>query len=986
MDDARGFDARPVGFHELTRFRVSRILLVSSLYDSFILSEEGQLQETLLGQYLALDISHFPDLVRVSNATEALEFLERDADFDLVIASAKTGGTSAIDLTRELRAAGHEMPVVALTYTAEELREFLERPGRELIERVFLWQGDVRIFLAIIKTIEDARNVAVDSGVHGVPVVLVVEDSIRFYSSFLPVIYSEVMAHVQRLLDEDRSISQKVLRMRARPKVLLCETYEEAWEHVDRLGDDIMAVISDFEFPWKGSLSKVAGLELVQRVLDKRSDIRIVLQSSEQENRRAAEGIGASFLQKGSPTLLHDLRAILVDRCGFGSFIFRAADGSEIARAPDLAAFIEHLRTVPAESLAYHAERNHFSFWLKARTEFSLAKLLRPQKLGDYESVEEMRDQLLDLLQITQRMRGRTVIADFESRQFDPAISITRVGSGSLGGKARGIAFANRILQKLDVDRSFPEVDVFVPPSIVLGTETFDEFLEYGWIRDFAIGAHSDEEVLGHFLRAPFPRDAAMNLRAFLLKVHYPLAVRSSSLLEDSLAQPFAGVYRTYFLPNNDPSLDVRLNQLKDAIRRVYASAFTEHAKSYIQMTSFRLEEERMAVIIQAVVGRQHRDLFYPDFSGVARSHDFYPAPGHEAEDGMAAVALGLGKTVVDGRPCVRFCPRYPKQVLGFSSVSTSLESSQREFFALDLKRAGPQSPLIGITARPLEVAEEDGLLTWLGSTYSQDDDRIIDGISRPGVRLVSFAQVLKHEQFPLAAILERILNVCKEGTGAPVEIEFAGNLGIDGHPAQFGFLQMRPLSVSQELDDVELLELPPEQLLCRSEKVLGNGRIDGIRDLVVVPAETFDRSRSPECAIDVARFDATLRRLGRPYLLVGVGRWGSADPHLGIPVDWNQISGARVIVEAGFEDLRVEPSQGTHFFQNLTSAQVAYFTINPRFGEGQLDWDWLESLPAAEEGELVRRIELEEALSVVVDGRRGLGQIAKPPSCVKPQ
>ncbi len=979
MNDSPRVQPQALKFHELTRFRIRRILLVSSLYDSFILSEEGQLQETLLGQFLALNISHFPDLFRVSNAEEAIELLGTDPDFDLVIGSANASGATAIDLTKSLRASGHEMPVVALTYTVDELRDFINCEDCELLERVFLWQGDVRIFLAIIKSVEDLRNVAIDSGMHGVPVVLVVEDSIRFYSSFLPVIYSEVMAHVHRLLDEDLSLSQKLLRMRARPKVLLCQTYEEAWKHVENYGEHILGVISDFQFPIRGKLSTHAGLELVEQVLLQRSDIRIVLQSSEASNREAAEEAGGSFLLKGSPTLLHDLRAILVDRCGFGAFIFRGADGSEIGRASDLRSFAEKLRVVPAECLTYHAQHNHFSFWLKARTEFDLAQRLRACHLKDYEDVEAMRAQLLQLLENAQRERSRTVIADFESQVFDPTISMTRVGSGSLGGKARGIAFANRILNQIDVDSLFPEVNVHVPPSIVLATEVYDQFLEYGWIRDFAIGEHTDDEVLQHFLKAPFPRLAAADLRAFLLKVHYPLAVRSSSLLEDSLAQPFAGVYRTYFIPNNDPSLDVRLNQLKDAIRRVYASAFTQHAKSYIQMTSFRLEEEKMAVIIQAIVGTQHRDLFYPDFSGVARSHDFYPAPGHDSADGVAAVALGLGKTVVDGSPCVRFCPKYPKQLLGFSSVETSLENSQREFYALDLKRAQPHSSLVGMTRHPLEVAEGDGVMKLLGSTYSQDDDRIIDGISRSGVRLVSFAQVLKHNYIPLPRILETLLGACQSGTGAPVEIEFAGNLGLDGRMADFGFLQMRPLSISQELENIEIGEVDDASILCRSTTVLGNGRIDDIFDIVLVPVDGFDRSKTPQVAKDVAHFDASLRNELRPYLLIGIGRWGSADPNLGIPVGWNQISGARVIVEAGFEDLRVEPSQGTHFFQNLTSSGVSYFTINPRFGEGQLDWGWLTSLPAVSRTECVRHIRLEHPLTVVVNGRKGEGLITKP-------
>lgn len=965
------------GFHELTRFRVRRILLVSSLYDSFIMSEEGQLHETLLGQFLALNLSHFPDLIRVPGAAAAVQLLDAEPDFDLVIASASSGGQDVCELAQELRAAGHRMPIAALTYSGRDLQRLLARPESAELDHTFLWQGDVRIFLAIIKTVEDTRNVVVDTGEHGVPIVLVVEDSIRFYSSFLPVIYTEVMRHVQHMLDEDLSLSQRLLRMRARPKVLLCRNYEEASRYVVEYGQHIIGVISDFEFPREGVLDKRAGLALVRHVLDERGDIRIVLQSSEEANRQLATEVGGSFLVKGSPTLLGDLRSILVERFGFGDFIFRGSDGSEIARAPDLKSFGEEIERVPPESLVYHSERNHFSLWLKARTEFEIAERLRPRKLADYQGVEAMRAHILELLEDSRRERNRSFIADFEGKHFDAEVSITRVGAGSLGGKARGVAFANRILGILGVDGQFPEVDVHVPASIVLGTEAFDQFLEYGWLRDFAIGDHSDEDVLRHFMQAPFPREVAADLRAFLLKVHYPLAVRSSSLLEDSLAQPFAGVYRTFFLPNNDPSLDVRLKQLKDAIRNVYASAFSAQAKRYLEITSFRLEEEKMAVMIQAVVGQQHHDRFYPDFSGVARSHNFYPEPGQKPEDGVVAVALGMGRTVVDGRPCVRFSPKYPKQLLGFSSVAASLESSQREFYALDLTRQGHGS-VLGLISQPLEVAEEDGVLKWLGSTWCAEDDRIIDGTARHGVRLVSFAQVLKHEAFPLARILGALLDGCSRGTGAPVEIEFAGNLPREGRRGEFAFLQMRPLSVSKEHDEVEIGDVETEDVLCHSRCVLGNGHLEDLRDVVVVPAEDFDRSRTLEIAQDVARFDAELRKEGKPYLLVGVGRWGSADPHLGIPVTWNQISGAAAIVEAGFEDLHVEPSQGTHFFQNLTASSAYYFTVNPSFGEGRLDWEWFARQPAVEEASFVRRLRLEKPLSVTVDGRASEGVIRR--------
>ena len=633
------FQARLRSFHELMEHRVQRILLISSAYDSFIMSEEGHLHETLLSHFIDLNRIHIPDLVQVPTAERALERLAEDRKFDLVISSIHAGEATAADLAERIRGAGHAIPVIALAYTGRELREFVTGCDVRQLERIFLWQGDVRIFLAMVMYLEDRLNVATDTGVRGVPAIIVVEDSTRFYSSFLPAIYSELFRHTHRLLSEDLNISQRMMRMRARPKVLLSETYEEAWEYYERYGEHVLGVISDFEFPRGGSLDEHAGLELCRRVLAERPGIRIVMQSSSPDNRELAEEIGASFLLKGSALLLQELQELLVERFGFGDFIFRTPDRAEIARAHDLKSLARKIRTVPHESLAYHAERNHFSNWLKARTEFALAERLRDQRLEEFESPQLLRTHLTAKIQESQLERNRTVIADFDPNRFEPTVSITRIGEGSLGGKARGVAFANRILRSSGLDEMFPEVEIFMPPTVVLATQVFDEFLAWEGLRDFAIACDSDETILRQFVEAPFPRRAVADLRAFLQKVRYPLAVRSSSLLEDSLSQPFAGVYQTFMLPNNDPELDVRWMQLAAAVKRVYASAFAEQAKTYLSVAGYRLEEERMAVMIQELIGTQRADLFYPDYSGVARSYNYYPEPGQKAEDGVAAVA-----------------------------------------------------------------------------------------------------------------------------------------------------------------------------------------------------------------------------------------------------------------------------------------------------------------------------------------------------------
>ena len=970
-------------FHELMQRRVGRILLVSSLYDSFIMSEEGHLQETLLGHFIGLNLSQIPDLVQVASAAEALDRLKVDHRFDLIISSVHAGDANAAQLAGSVRQGGYQIPVIALAYTSRELHEFVTDRDTSDLERIFLWQGDVRIFMAMVMYLEDRLNVAQDTGVGGVPLILVVEDNIRFYSSFLPSIYAEIFRHTARLLSGDLNASQRMMRMRARPKILLCDTYEEAWAFFERYRGEVLGIVSDIEFPHGGRLDPRAGLELCTKMKAALPGIRLVLQSSKPENRRQAEELGASFLLKGSPVLLSELRRILVDRFGFGDFVFRDRERAELARAKDLRSLAKGIEGIPAESLVYHAEHGHLSNWLKSRTEFALAERLDPENLGPFDDPEKLRQDVLDKIGAFRLERHRTLIKNFDRKGFETSVTITRIGAGSLGGKARGVAFANRILRRARIEERFSDVDIFVPPSVVLGTETFDEFMEFEGLRDFAIGPYSDQVITDRFMDAPIPRKRVSDLMAFLERVRYPLAVRSSSLLEDSLSQPFAGVYRTLMLPNNELELESRWMNLSDAIKRVYASVFMQQAKTYLSMTSYRLEEEKMAVMIQQLMGNQYGDRFYPDFAGVARSYNFYPEPGHAAEDGVCAVALGMGQTVVGGDPCLRFCPKYPRQTVTFSSVQDALENSQRDFWALDLGRHRRESGESGearLRRHPLDVAEEDGVLTWLGSTYCHEDNRIVEGISRAGVRLVSFAQVLRHNVFPLAELLRVLLEECSQGTGAPIEIEFAGTISRGPkRKGQFAFLQMRPMAMSRESEQVEIGEVQPERVVCRSSKVLGNGKIDDIRDIVLVDIESFERRKSSAIALEVAAFDAKLRKESRPYLLIGVGRWGSSDPSLGLPVGWNDIAGARVIVEAGFRDFKVEPSQGTHFFQNLTSSQVGYFTVNPDAGQGTLDWDWLRAQPTAEHSQHVRHLHLSNPLSIIMSGRSSDGVILKP-------
>ncbi|ANM32080.1 hypothetical protein ABI59_04415 [Acidobacteria bacterium Mor1] len=962
------------------RHRVRHVLLVSSLYDCFILVEDGQVSEAIHQEFREFNIIEYPDITRVSTGSDALELLERH-HFDLVITTLQLHDMGAAEFAERVREAGHETPILLLAFENRRLTDFLAVHRDSQIDRVFLWQGDVRILVAMVKSVEDRLNLDHDTGTLGVPLILVVEDNIRFYSSFLPAIYAELLQHTQGLIAEGLNPSQKQLRSRARPKVVLCQTYEEAQEIFDRYESHVLGIISDIEFPRNGVMHKQAGSDLAAHAREHRFDIPIVLQSSIPQNAELARERDALFLLKGSPVLLDQLRSYLLEHFGFGEFVFRLPDGSEVGRAHDLRSLVDQLAVVPQESLIYHGERNHFSFWLKARAEFTLAANLRPQRVAEFADSEAVRQRLITAIADYRSTRDRSVVADFSSERQDDS-SLMRIGSGSLGGKARGLAFINRLLYVSNVGAEFPDMRIVVPRAVVLATDVFDEFLKRNGLRRFALECEDNEETLKRILGAPFSKGVENDLRAFLEQTTVPLAVRSSGLLEDSPNQPFAGIYRTYMLPNNDPSIEVRLVQLISAIKHVYASTFSNQARAFLKMTPYRLEEEHMAVIVQRLVGRDHGGRFYPVLSGVGRSHNFYPHPPLTQEDGIVAVALGLGRTVVEGGNCLRFSPRHPSHIVDFGSVDGMLRNSQRQFFGLDLT----QPPGAGgdegaeLTSYDLTVAEEDGTLAAVGSTYSPDNDRIYDGIHRPGIRLVSMAPMLRHGLFPLAESLDRLLEIGSRGIGAPVEIEFAVDLPDDKDDRpELGFLQLRPLAVARESEALEIGDPPREKTLCHSCAVLGNGRVDNLRDLVIVEPRSFDRTRSVEVADEIGRFNAWLLRENRPYLLIGVGRWGSADPHLGIPVAWNQIAGARVIVEAGFEDLSVEPSQGSHFFQNLTSCNVGYFTVNPQAGAGFVDWEWLASLPTADEAPFARRVELEQPVTVMMNGHKGEGLILKP-------
>ncbi len=973
LEDEAG-DPRGSGFQDL----------MPSLYDSFTLQEDGRLNELILSEFLDLNLHATPGITHVSRGAQALELARAQSRFNLIVTTPHPGDMDADQLAHAVREAGLDVPVVVLAYDHRELKDFEARYPRSAVSRAFMWQGDARILIAIVKHVEDHRNVGPDTRTTGVKVILLVEDSVRYYSSFLPVIYDELIAQSARLISEGVNLSHKLVRLRARPKILLCSSFEQAWDSFTQYREHVLGIISDIEFPRGGALHPEAGLDLVRMAREATPDLAVVLQSSRPESAAQAVRAGASFLLKGSPTLLSDLRHFMIDQFAFGDFIFRLRDGREVDRAADLKSLEEKLHTVPAESIGYHGERNHFSNWLTARTEFAVAHRLRPRKVSDYASLDDLRRDLITSIAEYRREQEEERVGDFDRHTFDPQVQFfARIGGGSLGGKARGLAFARWLIARHRLGARFDGVRIAVPPAVVLGTDVFDRFLAENDLLDVAMSSDDDAETVRRFLAARLPEEVVTDLAAFLDAVRWPLAVRSSSLLEDSQYQPFTGVYETFMLANNHPVLSQRLHPLLAAVKRVYASTFTRHAKAYLRSTPYRLEEEKMAVILQRVVGAAHGPRWYPDVSGVARSWNFYPTPPLRAADGVAVVALGLGRTVVEGGAGLSFCPRDPRHLLQFSSVDDILDNSQREFWALELDT--PDGALDAESSMrearfDLAAAEADGTLAALASTWSAENNAVYDGVSRPGVRLVSFAPILKHRVFPLPEILQTLMAMGERGLNRPTEIEFAVRLrSHPGEPHEFGFLQMRPLVVEREGESLEIGDLDPDRLLCRSRAVMGNGTVEGLRDVVVVDFQRFDRARSLDAARAVGRFNARLVAERRPYLLIGVGRWGSLDPWLGIPVTWEQISGARVIVEAGFRDIRVTPSQGSHFFQNLSTFQIGYFTVNPEAGDGFVDWDWLEHQPFTAEEDAIRHLRLEHPLTVTMNGLKSEGVITKP-------
>ena len=968
-------------FANLMTKRIFNVLLVANPYDAFMLEDDGRIDEKIFNEYMNLSLRYPPRFTQVSTAEETWEQL-RNTMFDLVICMPGSDNSDTFDIAREIKKQYPHLPLVVLTPFSHGIKERMEHEDLSIFEYVFCWLGNTDLLVSIIKLIEDKMNLEHDIKEVGVQMIMLVEDSIRFYSSVLPNLYKFVLRQSQEFATEALNEHQRTLRMRGRPKIVLARSYEEATELYNKYQNNVLGIISDARFPHEGVNDPLAGVTLLREVRKRDPFIPLILQSAEESNRCYAPELDAVFIDKNSKKMNIDLREAVSDNFGFGDFIFRDPNTMrEVARIHNLKELQNVVFAIPAESFLYHISRNHISRWLYSRAIFPVAEFLKQITWESLQDIDAHRQIIFEAIVKYRKMKNQGVVAVFQRDRFDRYSNFARIGDGSLGGKGRGLAFIDNMVKRHAEFDEFDNASVMIPKTVVLCTDTFDEFMDSNQLYQIALSDAADDVILHAFLRAKLPDSLVEDFFASFDAVKAPIAIRSSSLLEDSHYQPFAGIYSTYMIPYLDDKYEM-LRMLGDAIKGVYASVYYKDSKAYMQATSNVIDQEKMAVILQEVVGTQYGDRYYPAISGVARSINYYPINDELAEEGTVSLALGLGKYIVDGGLTLRVCPYHPTQVLQTSEMEIALRETQTRFYALDLKNLGRNFSLDdGFNLLKLHVkdAEADGALNFIASTYDPYDMVIRDGIYPGGRKLITFANILQHDVFPLARILQLAQKYGQGEMRRPVEIEFAVNFDARTKSGIFYLLQIRPMvDVKAGLDE-DLSVIPDERLLLKSENSLGHGVMDDIQDVIYVKTEGYSASNNQLIAYDIEKLNRRFLDEGKHYILVGPGRWGSSDTWLGIPVKWPNISAARIIVEAGLTNYRVDPSQGTHFFQNLTSFGVGYFTINAYMNDGIYNQALLDSMPAVEETKYLRWVRFEKPLSVKMDGKKKLGVVELP-------
>ena len=972
---------RDTPFANLMNKRIYNVLLIATKYDSFMLEDDGRVDEQIFNEYTSLSLRYPPRFTQVTTEEEALNEL-KNRNFELIICMPNMDNRDIFAAASEIKVHYPNIPIVVLTPFSKEVSKRIANEDLSAIDYVFSWLGNSELLLAIIKLIEDKMNAPDDTASVGVQIILLVEDSIRFYSSALPHLYKFVLEQSQMFAKEALNDHQRTLRMRGRPKIKLARNYEEAVRIFDQYRDNMLGIISDMSFMHNGVKDPYAGYKFGQYVRKTGLIIPFVLESSEASNHIYAKELNASFIDKNSKSYPQDLKKKIMQRFGFGDFvILNPRTKEEIMRIKDLKDLQKKVFQIPDDSLVYHLSRNHFSRFFYSRAMFPPAEVLKHVDVSDYKDMDEARKLIFDLIVQYRRMKNTGVVAVYQKDRFDEYSNFARIGDGSLGGKGRGLAFIGAMVKR------YPKLEsdnfaVNIPKTVVICTDIFDEFMETNELYPVALGDADDETILRYFLRASLPSRLIEDLMAFFDVVKSPIAVRSSSLLEDSHYQPFAGIYSTYMVPKIEEKYDM-LRTVSDAIKAVYASVFYKDSKAYMTATSNLIDQEKMAIVLQEVVGSRYNDHFYPTMSGVARSLNFYPIGNEKAEDGIANIALGLGKYIVDGGQTLRFSPRHPHSILQMSTMDFALRETQTRFYALDLKNmaeAFSVDDAFNLVKLGLKEADAEGSLKYIVSTYDPYDQIIRDGYYPGGRKILSFVNILQHDVFPLADTLDQILRIGQQEMGRPVEIEFAVNMDPSDHTrATFYLLQIRPIVDNKEIMDEDLSLVKNEETILSSTSVLGHGIVGDVQDIIYVKTGAFNSSNNQLIAYEIEKMNRSFTDQEKGYVLVGPGRWGSSDSWLGIPVKWPHISNARVIVECGLENYRVDPSQGTHFFQNLTSFGVGYFTVNPFKGDGWFDEAFLNAQPAVEETEYLRHVRFDAPITIKMDGKKSLGVVLKP-------
>lgn len=967
-------------FHDLMLYKVKEILLVSTLYDAFAIEKEGRFSEHILGEYHQLDLASMPRVTGVSAYDEAVEQLSTK-NIDLVILMIGNDKDFPIRISALVKKEFPYIPIYGLLNNNLEIDAFkAHSENLRNIDKLFTWNGDARIFFAMIKLLEDRVNVENDTHMGLVKVILLVEDSELYYSRYLPILYSNVLEQTRRII-EDVSTDElfKVLRLRARPKIILATSYEEATEITNKYGDNLLCIITDVKFRRNGSMDENAGFSLIKQVREQYQGIPTVIQSADTQNAKMAFELKSIFINKNSETLTQDIKSFISHYLGFGNFEYRDIGGRKIAEAKSLKEFENQIETIPSESLMYHGKRNHFSLWLMARGEIKIAKMIHPVKVTDFKSPQEFRNYMKYIIKKYRNETNTGKIVNFEESALLDESNIVSLGTGALGGKGRGLAFINTLIYNLDFSDLISGINIRTPKTSIIGTDEFDFFLEKNNLYHVVHGDIPYSQIRELFLKGELSYHLEKKLKTLVSVIKKPLAIRSSSLLEDSSTQPFSGIFDTRLLPNNHEDHKERYQQLADAIKLVYASIYSDESRSYFDAIHFRLEDEKMAIIIQEVVGEEHENYFYPHISGTAQSFNYYPVAHMEPEDGFAIAALGLGHYVVQGEKAYRFSPKYP--VHEVNTPRNLIRDSQVEFIALDLSkkdtdllRKGADVNLVRLS---ISEAERHDTLRHLASVYNIENDRLEPGLAGAGPRVLNFADILKYDLIPLAKTIEFILDVGKESLGSPIEIEYAVDLKYkDTSFPSFYLLQIKPI-IGQTGDcHLDLNRINKENIIIVAQRSMGNGRVDGLEDVVFVKPESFDKLKTKEIAREIEQINQKLTAQNKKYILIGPGRWGSRDTLIGIPVIWSQISSAKIIVETSLEDFPLDASLGSHFFHNITSMNIGYFSIQHEAKSEFIDWEVLERQDIIFETDFLKWCRFKQPLTVIMDGKKRISAV----------